>query len=183
MIGILSGAMGLTTLAGLAWYVYDLATIDSKEEETREQIAKTTSEATTQADIESIGSGTKAEQYLASYIYRARERLLIAGPINKTVYTLLRDYRPPNTIPQILTNPKLSNKMYVSNLSSRYGSEVKETDQILSDAIVLFYIDNNKTLLLRTADNTILTSTSLASANKLASKSTAMWVNSKRRNN
>ncbi len=168
------------TIGGIIWYVVEINNDMNRESRLNDVISETAETPVSQKDIESIGSGTKAEQALANSIFNARDRLLIAGPINRTVYTLLRDYNPSMTVPEIITNPNLSSGMYMHNLTSRYGIRIRYSDSIISSDIILFFIDNNKTMLLQTEDNTILLSTNPEAAIKLAQRSIQLWETGRR---
>lgn len=173
--GISTEFLSFLTISGVVWYAYEINRANNREANIDEVISETAETPVSKIDIESIGSGTKAEQVLANSIFSARSRLLIAGPINRTVYTLLRDYSPSMTVPEIITNPNISSGMYIHNLTNRYGVKIKFSDSIISSDIILFFIDNSKTMLLQTEDNTILMSTNPEAAVKLAQKSVQHW--------
>jgi hypothetical protein len=172
--------LGLLAISGLGWYgstylraskeIADpLLSISSLDVQQRPQ----------EEDLIDIGTGQQAEEKLGNELGNSRNIVLIAGSVNTTVLSLIRNYFPPKVILRVIVNPQLSKAVYLSKIASTYGGVIRGTDKILNEDITVFFIDGKVTLLLRNKDNGVLIAKDENAAVVIAKKSNDLWFESK----
>jgi hypothetical protein len=172
--------LGLVAIGGLGWYgstflrasreIADpLLTISSLDIQQKPQ----------EEDLIDIGTGQQAEEKLGNELGNARNLVLIAGSINTTVLSLIRNYFPPKVVLRVIVNPQLSKAVYLGKIASTYSGDIRGTDKILNEDITVFFIDGKETLILRNKDNGVLIARDENAAVVIAKKSSDMWFDSK----
>ena len=155
---ILYVCMALVTVmaGGIGWWIQELLR-QSEEEFHEEAIAELQPiSSLSEINLVDLGTGTPAQEQLASRLANARTSVFIAGASTQPVYMLVRDYIPWGVTLEVLANPNLGGRRYLHEYHTRFNARVRTTDEIKAALITLFVIDGSDAITLREKDNAVV---------------------------
>jgi hypothetical protein len=177
---ISAGALAIVTASGIAWWIYDLRGNIAKEKQPLEALeTKGTPQQIGPAELIDLGTGPMAEEVLGSKIANARTIVFVAGAMTSTVYSLIRNYLPPNVALEVLVNPALGGRVHLYNIATRYACRIRASDEIVRDLVTVFNVDGEMVLILRKENNGVLIAQAKSAAENLTAQNRAIWNRAK----
>ena len=156
VIQYVCAALGAVMAAGIGWWAQEL--VRQAEEEFHEEAIVELQPISNLNEISlvDLGTGTPAQEQLASRLANARTSVFIAGASTQPVYVLVRDYIPWGVALEVLANPDLGGRRYLYEYHTRFNARVRTTDEIKAALITLFVIDGSDAITLREKDNAVV---------------------------
>jgi len=156
MIQYVCAALGAVMVGGLVWWIQELLR-QLKEEFHEEAIVELQPISNLSGiNLVDLGTGTPAQEQLASRLANARTSIFIAGASTQPVYVLVRDYVPWGVTLEILANPDLGGRRYLYEYHTRFNARIRTTDEIKAALITLFVVDGSDAITLREKDNAVV---------------------------
>ena len=180
MILYVCTALGVMMVGGLAWWVQGLLRQSGEEfhEEAIEELQPISS--LSEISLIDLGTGTPAQEQLASRLANARTNVFIAGASTQSVYVLVRDYVPWGVTLEILANPDLGGRRYLYEYHTRFNARIRTTDEIKAALITLFVIDGSDAITLREKDNAVVAAGDIDAVKTLLTPNRERWNRAER---
>ena len=180
MIQYICAALVVVMVGGIAWWVQEL--LRQAEEEFHEEAITELQPISNLNEINLIdlGTGTPAQEQLASRLANARTSIFIAGALTQPVYVLVRDYVPWGVTLEVLANPDLGGRRYLYEYHTRFNARVRTTDEIKAALITLFVVDGLDAVTLREKDNAVVAAGDIDAVKTLLIPNRGRWNRAER---